>query len=256
MDPILEKITKARWPRGAVSWSVTELLAWLREVEPIADTRAKFDWLEIPPTASSTAIQEAYHRVARTRHPDLFRRRIEPALMDRLVRMYARITSAYAELKDPEKCGAYLRELRGPRQPTVPPPGGPPPRMARPLNAVVPPMRSEISSPTRIPKPPTYPPPPGIAPRPRSPTPAAPVAVPPVPGTSERPITRVAAPPPGAVDPAHAMNPRALSFYRRAEGVLRTGDRAAAMLQLKMAIAADPRSTFLRAALAELAKAH
>lgn len=243
MDPILEKIRKAQWPRGAVSWSVTELLAWLREVEPIADHRAKFDWLEIPPTASASAIQEAYHQVARTRHPDLFRKRIEPAVMDRLVRMYARITSAYADLKDPDKCGAYLRELRGPRVPTVPPPGyqGPPPRMAPRLNAPPPgspPERADRTSTPGI-KPPTNPP-------------AARVAAPPPP--SERPTTRMVKQVPGSVEPAHAMNARALSFYRRAEGALKTGDRAAAMLQLKMAIAADPKSAFLRAALAELIK--
>ena len=56
------------------------------------------------------------------------------------------------------------------------------------------------------------------------------------------------------IEPAHAMNARALSFYRRAEGALKTGDKSAAMLQLKMAIAADPKSAFLRAALAELIK--
>ena len=39
---------------------------------------------------------------------------------------------------------------------------------------------------------------------------------------------------------------------RRAEGALRTGDRTTAILQIKMAIAADPRSALLRAALAEL----
>lgn len=241
MDPILEKITKARWPRGAVSWSVTELLAWLREVEPIADTRAKFDWLEIPPTASSTAIQEAYHHVARTRHPDLFRRRIEPALMDRLVRMYARITSAYAELKDPEKCGAYLRELRGPRIPTVPPPGynNPPPRLAPRLNPPPPGERADRTSSPIINKPPTSPP-------------SARVPAPPPP--PEKPTTRIATQAPGVVEPAHAMNARALSFYRRTESALRTGDRAAAMLHLKMAIASDPKSAFLRAALTELIK--
>ncbi|MBZ0236432.1 MAG: DnaJ domain-containing protein, partial [Deltaproteobacteria bacterium] len=103
-----------------MSWSVKELVVWLNEVERVADSRSKFDWLEIPPTASSTAIQEAYHAIARTRHPDLFRQ-LEPAMLDRLVRMYGRITAAYADLKEPEKCAAYLRELRGPRPQTAPP---------------------------------------------------------------------------------------------------------------------------------------
>lgn len=221
MDPILEKIRKANWPRIAVTWSVNQLLAWLDEVEPIADRRGKFDWLEIPPIASAMAIQEAYHQVARTRHPDLFRARIDHRTLDRLVRMYARVTAAYAELKDPEKCAAYLRELRGPRPVTAPPVAAGEP----------PPMRP------KRPSPPIAAPPPPVVQAP--PPPPAPVA---------------AAALPRDVDPSHAMNSRALSHYRRAEGSLKIGDRGAAMLQLKMAIAADPKSTFLRAALVELMK--
>lgn len=188
-----------------MSWSVEQLEAWLREVEPGADKRGKFDWLEIPPIASASAIQDAYHAIARTRHPDLFRNRVDQKLLDRLVRMYARVTAAYAELKDPDRCAAYLRELRGgrgDRRTSVPPPVTPA--------------------------------------EPTAPAMTAPASAGGAPGT-----------PP---DPAHSMNPRALSFYRRAEGVLRTGDRTAAMLHLKMAIAADPKSSFLRAALAELTR--
>jgi curved DNA-binding protein CbpA len=194
-----------------VTWSVKELVMWLQEVEPIADQRGKFDWLEIPPTASSTAIQDAYHKIARTRHPDLFRQ-LDPKLLDRLVRMYGRVTAAYADLKEPEKCAAYLRELRGPKPQTIQPPMSAPAPVAPPVS---PPRARE-----------TQPPPPAAQPRTRT----------------------------GPMDPAAAMNPRALAFYRRAEGAQRTGDRAAALLQIKMAIAADPKSTFLRAALLELTK--
>jgi len=121
-------------------------------------------------------------------------------------------------------------------------------RMGR-ISAAMAPMRSEIS--TRAPGQ-TVPPP-----RSTPPTMPPPITAPPSPPTPSVPAAR----PPGAapdaardkpIDPAHAMNARALSFYRRAEGVLKTGDRAAAMLHLKMAIAADPKSTFLRAALTEL----
>ena len=163
-----------------MTWSLTELEQWLNTVEQGPDQRTLFDWLEIPPTASQSAIQDAYHRIARTRHPDLFRRKLPGPELDRLVRMYARVTAAYAELRVPEKCAAYLRSLRG--------------------------------------KPPSTPPP---------------VA-------------------PGKLDPVREMNARALVAYRRAEGSLRTGDRTAAVLHVKMAIAADPTSKFLRAALAEL----
>lgn len=48
------------------------------------------------------------------------------------------------------------------------------------------------------------------------------------------------------------MSSKALVYYRKAELALRRGDLKGAILQLKMAIAADPQSTFLRTALAEV----
>jgi hypothetical protein len=48
------------------------------------------------------------------------------------------------------------------------------------------------------------------------------------------------------------MNARALVYYRKAESALRQGDLRAALLQIKMAIAADPASAFLRTALGEV----
>ncbi|MDB4954473.1 MAG: hypothetical protein JWO36_2042 [Myxococcales bacterium] len=48
------------------------------------------------------------------------------------------------------------------------------------------------------------------------------------------------------------MTPKALTYYRKAELALRRGDLKGALLQLKMAIATDPQSAFLRTALAEV----
>jgi len=79
--------------------------------------------------------------------------------------------------------------------------------------------------------------------------PAPPPVAAPAPASAPAPAA------PRDIEPSHSMNPRALSHYRRAEGFLKTGDRTSAMLQLKMAIAADPKSSFLRAALVELIKA-
>ena len=45
---------------------------------------------------------------------------------------------------------------------------------------------------------------------------------------------------------------RPLVYYRKAELSLRRGDLKGAVLQLKMAIAADPLSTLLRTALSEV----
>lgn len=48
------------------------------------------------------------------------------------------------------------------------------------------------------------------------------------------------------------MSSKALVYYRKAELALRRGDLKSAILQIKMAIAADPMSSFLRSALAEV----
>jgi hypothetical protein len=49
-----------------------------------------------------------------------------------------------------------------------------------------------------------------------------------------------------------AMTPKAVLYYRKAELALNRGDLRGAVLQLKMAIASDPQSQFLRSALAEV----
>jgi len=51
---------------------------------------------------------------------------------------------------------------------------------------------------------------------------------------------------------AGSMSSKALVYFRKAEASLRRGDLTNAVLQLKMAIAADPQSTFLRTALGEV----
>jgi hypothetical protein len=52
--------------------------------------------------------------------------------------------------------------------------------------------------------------------------------------------------------PSQMMNSKALIYYRKAELCLRRGELSGAVLQLKMAIASDPQSGFLRSALAEV----
>lgn len=58
--------------------------------------------------------------------------------------------------------------------------------------------------------------------------------------------------PMGLQGTAAAMNSKALVYYRKAEGALRRGDLKGAVLQIKMAIAADPLSGLLRSALTEV----
>lgn len=65
------------------------------------------------------------------------------------------------------------------------------------------------------------------------------------------PVAPIAAGPTSApVD--KQMNSRAIVYYRKAEIALRRGDFKGAILQIKMAIASDPASAFLRTALAEV----
>jgi len=61
-----------------------------------------------------------------------------------------------------------------------------------------------------------------------------------------------AAQPPAAASASASMSSKALVYFRKAEAALRRGDLTQAVLQLKMAIAADPQSTFLRTALGEV----
>ena len=71
------------------------------------------------------------------------------------------------------------------------------------------------------------------------------------PPTQRVPVTPsgAAAIPPGA---AQQMSPKALVYYRKAELALKRGDLKSAVLQMKLAIATDPQSAFLRTALAEI----
>lgn len=194
-----------------MAWTPAQVMAWLDEVEANVDRRSHFEWLELAPTTAPQAIQGAYHAIARTRHPDLFRAALPAADLDRLVRIYARVSGAYADLRTAEGAAAYLRKVTAAAAP----------------------------APTAARRPAPTTPPPAAAPPPAAPPP--PTATPPA--------------APHAVDPARAMNARALVLYRRAEGALRTGDRATAILNIKMAIAADPGSQLLRGALAELTRA-
>jgi hypothetical protein len=70
-----------------------------------------------------------------------------------------------------------------------------------------------------------------------------------VPAGPTTPATGVPVPSAGA---NQQMSSRALVYYRKAEIALRRGDLKGALLQIKMAIATDPASAFLRTALAEV----
>jgi hypothetical protein len=70
--------------------------------------------------------------------------------------------------------------------------------------------------------------------------------------TSPSPNKAVPMPDAQPINPVQAMTSKALIYYRKAELCLRRGELTGAVLQLKMAIASDPQSPFLRSALAEV----
>jgi hypothetical protein len=72
----------------------------------------------------------------------------------------------------------------------------------------------------------------------------------PAPAGSAAPVTP-SGPAPGA-SAAQSMSSKALIYFRKAELCLKRGDLKGAVLQIKLAIAADPASGFLRTALAEV----
>lgn len=188
----------------------SEVLLWAQRVMARKTGPAHLI-LEVREDATPDQVQAAFHKIARTSHPDLHRNGLTPD-------EHEMVTSAYAAV-----AGAYMT-LRSQRMAT---------RSMRPL--------------TRAPEPVAAPPPP--APRPGSPTRTPPVGTPAArpPGpevTGQRPVA--------PANLSEVMSSKAVIYYRKAEGCLGRGDLKAAILQIKLAVAADPHSTFLRSALAEV----
>ncbi len=171
--------------------------------------------LEITADAGVEAAQDAFHKIARMAHPDLHRNSPTEDELELVTTAYARVAAAYQDLRNLTLQSGRLPPLREDPPPPRPrsPSTAPPPRRPHPTTQRVQPIT----------RPPTEP---G--------EPAAPAPAPAAPGASG------------------AMSPKALLYYRKAELCLRRGDLKGAVLQLKMAIACDPQSTFLRTALAEV----
>lgn len=175
--------------------------------------------LEIDADARIEVAQDAFHKIACVAHPDLHRNSLTKEELELVTTAYARVAAAYKDLRN-------LTMQTGPLPPLQADP--PPPR------------------PRALPTGPLPPRPPG-PPGPPGTQRAQPAARPPTgslaTGSSPEVLTWG----------AHAaMSPRALLYYRKAEICLRRGDLRQAVLQLKLAIACDPQSAFLRTALAEV----
>ena len=176
--------------------------------------------LEIREVAGLDEAQAAFHKVARMAHPDLHRTSLSPEELELVTTAYARVANAYQEFRNAKMQTSRIRSPMAPPRAASPSPTA--------ATAVKPPSNPGISPPKPLSSP-------GMTP----------------PKTAHDPTSSLDAPtkPGGA---AGQMTSKALVYYRKAELSLRRGDLKGAVLQLKMAIAADPLSTMLRSALTEV----
>lgn len=209
--------------------------------------------LEIKEDATLEQAQEAFHKLAKMAHPDLHRTTLDAAELESVTTAYAYSAAAYQAIR--------VARLRGVTGKVAPTSSAPPPPTAPPERAPVPGGGDRAKRPSEMVRLPGG----GIsaraggATRPASTKPAAHAAVPTgAPargGPAANPAGGDATVTPGEgtpISPSSAMNGKALVYYRKAESALRQGDLRMAVLNLKMAIASDPGSSFLRQALAEV----
>ena len=217
----------------------SEVLLWAQRVIARKGQPAHV-LLEVPADATANDAQAAFHKIARTSHPDLHRHGLTPEEIEMVTSAYAAVAGAYQELRTRTMPTTSMKKLTRPDEaPTATPPAGSP--IARPASATTPPGGMPTARPASAATPP------GGMPtaRPAHATPAG------------SPVARSGsphAPPTGAASgkAEGAMSSKALVYYRKAEIALRRGDLKGAILQLKLACATDPSSTFLRSALAEV----
>jgi hypothetical protein len=199
--------------------------------------------LEIAENATAEQVQEAFHKIARTSHPDLHRHGLTAEELELVTSAYATVAGAYQQLRSmvvhtvrmkplkPEEVG-----MRPPAPATSTPSSG-----ARSVHRAGTDADGPISAPAPAAVKATGSRPPAAAMQ--SSGNDAPVLA---------PTPSPAGPLASSANAAQAMSSKALLYYRKAELCLKRGDLKGAILQLKLACAADPMSGFLRTALAEV----
>jgi len=183
----------------------TDVLLWAQRVLALTNAPAH-QLLELKIDATIEQAQDAFHKIARTSHPDIHRSGLTPEELESVTLAYSRVAGAYQDFRSQRMQTSRMRPFKD--APPTPIPGLTP---ARPTTAPAPAKPAS-----------------GATPAASTPAPAAPGSA------------------------AGSMNSKALIYYRKAELALRRGDLKGAMLQMKMAIAGDPQSTFLRSALVEI----
>lgn len=119
------------------AWAAAQVTAWIRAIGPKVSGLGPFELLELSPTDDYEQIREAYHQIAATRHPDLFRGQLGEAEAEALMRLFSRVSAAYAQLRDPQQRARYLRKgsKSSPTPPTAPPAATPTPPAGTPAPA-------------------------------------------------------------------------------------------------------------------------
>ena len=183
----------------------TDVLLWAQRIVAMTSAPAH-QLLEIKSDAGIDAAQDAFHKIARSFHPDIHRSGLSPDELETVTLAYSRIAGAYQDFRSQRMQTSRMRPMKD--APLLDVPG------VKPLPATKP----------------------AAAPAPRATGGAAPSAA---------TVT-------GGAGGSGQMNGKALIYYRKAEMALRRGDLKGALLQMKMAIAGDPQSQFLRTALVEI----
>ena len=229
-----------------------EVLLWAQRV--VARKHAPpNELLEIKDDATLEQAQEAFHKLARMAHPDLHRTTLEAAELENVTTAYAYSAAAYQAIRSARLRGVTGMVAAASTAPAPEPEKAPPApasdRMRRPSEVVRLPGGGVSARAGGATRPPLT--------RPAGTTHPPAVASPPARGrpTGAPPVSEARTAPPEStpVSPSAAMNGKALVYYRKAESALRQGDLRMAVLSLKLAIASDPGSAFLRQAMAEVA---
>ena len=227
-----------------------ELLLWATRIVGKKDAQPH-ELLEIKADATLDEAQAAFHKIARMAHPDLHRG-MDTEDLDRVTSAYGQVANAYQMFRAhklrpgaPVVSAKITTDIPRQKRPTEQP------AAARTTTAVHPPTAPPAPprTTTSMPRPVAGPPPPLD----KKPAGSAPAIKPPAaaedPGVAEFEAKPGSQPAP---ETRTQMSSKALVYYRKAEMSLRQGDLRAGILNLKMAIAADPHSHFLRQALTNL----
>jgi hypothetical protein len=148
-------------------------------------------------------------------HPDLHRKALDKDELEMVTAAYAAVAGAYMQMRSQTMATQRMRPLR-------------PEEVGMVGNAQA-----------------------GNGKRPATPVPA-PSAPAPAAAAAPRPAAKIELEGLSSANAAQQMSPKALVYFRKAENALKRGDLKSAVLQIKLAVAADPTSTFLRNALAEV----